>query len=87
MRLIRSIAQRITDWRRERRITLLFRAARMHMQIGQWDLAREAWDAYMDACRQRSDAQLTRLAIAELRRHPYLARAQIEQAKRESGQA
>lgn len=83
MRLIRAIRQRITDWRRERRIVALGRAVAFHMQAKQRALAREAWDALMVERGLRSDAQLARLAIAELRRFPELARMQIEQAQKE----
>ena len=87
MRLIRAIRQRITDWRRERRIAALSRAAlsraaAFHIGAKQGQLAREAHDAFMAERALRSDAQLTRLAVAELRRHPWLARAQMKQAEK-----
>lgn len=87
MRLIRAIRQRITDWRRERRIAALSRAAAFHIGAKQGQLAREAHDAFMAERALRSDAQLTRLAVAELRRHPWLARAQMKQAEKVSRDA
>lgn len=86
MRLIASLKQRISDWRRERRIRALCAAALTHARAGENQLAREALSAAAREREFRSDAQLTRIAIAELKRHPELARAQILVSERRGRQ-